>query len=176
MAGDDDALAAAIGEALRTRGAMVAVAETTAGGLLSARLVAVPGASAWFERGCVAYSAAAKRAIGVPEAILASAGAVSASTAAALAEAIRATAGVAFGLAETGIAGPQTGRRSAKQPGTAFVALAGPEGTIGRELFVPGSRREVMEGLAQAALELLAEALGVTPAAQGEGARTPPAG
>ena len=57
---DDDELAFAIGEALVARGEKVAVSETTAGGLISCRMLSVAGASRWFESGLVPYSSPTK--------------------------------------------------------------------------------------------------------------------
>jgi PncC family amidohydrolase len=157
---DDDALARAIAAALLARGARVAVAETTAGGLISARLLSVPGASAWFERGVVCYSARAKEeTAGVPADILRSSGAVSVAAVTAMAEGLRERASVDYALAESGIAGPQAGRRSTKPAGSVVVAVAGPSGTEVRELVLPGTRVQVMEQIAEQALATLASAL-----------------
>ncbi|MYI86573.1 MAG: CinA family protein, partial [Dehalococcoidia bacterium] len=57
---ENDALAARVGELLLAREARVAVAESTAGGLISARLISVSGASKWFDRGLVAYTMPSK--------------------------------------------------------------------------------------------------------------------
>jgi PncC family amidohydrolase len=156
----DDTLARAVADALRARDATLAVAETTAGGLISARLLSVPGASAWFERGVIAYSAAAKRDLS-PNAdeILRTHGAVSREFVADLAEQLRASANTAYALAESGIAGPQTGRRSAKPVGSVVVAVAGPGSTQVEEHVFPGSRTEVMVAIADRALILLQYAI-----------------
>ena len=155
---EDDTLARSIGEALIARGARVAVAETTAGGLVSARLLSVPGASAWFERGVVAYSGAAKQqATGADLDVLRTYGAVSDEAVAAMAEGLRTLAGVEYAVAESGIAGPIGGRRSPKPVGTVVIALATSRGTILEHYVVPGSRVVVMWGIAQRALELLAK-------------------
>lgn len=155
---DDDALARAAGEALAAREARVAVVETTAGGLISARLLSVPGASRWFERGVVAYTREAKLDIGEQvEAVLAEHGAVSRELVAALAEGMRARSGAVYAIAESGIAGPQDGRRSSKPVGTAVIAVASSDGTRIEEHIFPGTRVEVMTQIAQRALELLRE-------------------
>ena len=106
----------------------MAVAETTAGGLVSAALVAVPGSSGYFERGIVAYSKESKlTSLGMDETELDADGAVSAETAAVMAKAVQDLAGATYGLAETGIAGPIRGR-SPKPIGTVHLAIASPDG------------------------------------------------
>src|SRR5262249_26319387 len=120
-------LAAAIAGALTARGESLAVAEAAAGGLIAATLVAVPGASAWFAGGAVAYGAAAKaRWLGLPPEAFRPQGVVSERGAQAIAEAVRLALGTTWGLAEVGIAGPQTGRRSRKGAGLSYVAVSGP--------------------------------------------------
>lgn len=157
---ETDELAGAAGAALAARGARVAVVETTAGGLISARLVSVPGASAWFERGVTAYSRDSKLDLAPEaEAALAAHGAVSRQLVSALAEAMRARAGVEYAIAESGIAGPQDGRRSSKAAGTAVIGLATPEGTRVEEHAFTGSRAEIMAQIADRALQMLREAL-----------------
>lgn len=157
---EDDELAAAVGEALVARGARVAVVETTAGGLVSVRLVSVPGASRWFERGVVAYTRESKAELSPRAAeVMAAHGAVSAELVAVLAEAMRERSGAEFALVESGIAGPRDGRRSSKAAGTVAIAVATPEGTVVEEDFLPGTRVEVMARIAQRALEVLREAV-----------------
>jgi len=160
MSGDGDGAARRVGELLLARSATVAVLETTAGGLVSAALVRVPGASGWFERGAVAYSRNAKLEMtGVDAALLTRHGAVSRDVALALAGGFRAATGVTYCIAETGIAGPQTGRRSSKPAGSAFIAVAGPDGKTSREYELEGSRTEVMAGIADRCVALLVEVL-----------------
>ncbi|MDQ3701608.1 MAG: CinA family protein [Chloroflexota bacterium] len=118
--------AARIGALLIQRAETVAVAETAAGGLISGALVAIPGASAWFQGGVVAYGAGAKtRWLGLPPEAFLPHGVVSEAAALALAQAVRDSVGATWGLAEVGIAGPQTGRRSRKGTGVAFLAICG---------------------------------------------------
>ncbi len=155
-----DPLAAAVAERLAARSARLAVAETTAGGLVSARLLSVPGASAWFDRGVVAYSSTAKtQALGVDASILREHGAVSVPAVVAMAEALRGGAAVDYALAESGIAGPQASRRSPKPVGSVVIAVAGPAGTRAEECQFPGTRAEVMGAIARRCLEALLEAL-----------------
>ena len=157
---DNDPLAATIGDALLARGARVAVAETTAGGLISARLLSVPGASSWFDRGVVAYSGHAKiDGLGLDRDMLRDFGAVSPEAVSAMAENLKEFAGVDFAVAESGIAGPQGSRRSPKPVGSVVIAVAGGEGTTVEEHVFPGTRVDVMARIAQRALEMLREAL-----------------
>jgi PncC family amidohydrolase len=150
---------------LTARGETVAVAETAAGGLIAAALVAVPGASAWFLGGVVAYGPAAKAAwLGLTGEAFAPHGVVSAAGAAALARAARTALGATWGLAEAGIAGPQTGRRSRKGAGLAYLAVDGPLAVTREVRTGLPDRRANQEGFARAALALLAETLaGATP-------------
>lgn len=144
-------------ELLAARGETVAVAETTAGGLVSAAIVGVPGSSAVFDRGVVAYSKASKIAsLGIDESDLTANGAVSPEMAALMAEAVRKLAGTTYGVAETGIAGPIRGR-SPKPIGTVHVAVAGPAGTQTRSLVLTGDRQVIREGIAEAAIAFLIE-------------------
>ena len=156
---EHDPLAARVGDLLLAKGARVAVAESTAGGLISARLISVPGASKWFERGLVAYSMTSKPdALGVELEFLREHGAVSPVAVAAIAEAVRERAGVDYVIAESGMAGPIAGR-SAKPIGGVAFALAGPDGTVSEEARFEGTRVAIMERIAEHALALLARAL-----------------
>lgn len=156
---EDDALAARAGELLLARGARVAVAESTAGGLISARLISVPGASKWFDRGLVAYALASKPdALGVSIEFLREHGAVGERAVAAIAASVRERAGVDYALAESGMAGPVRGR-SPKPIGAVALALAGPDGVVTEEARFDGSRVTIMERIAERALGMLVAAL-----------------
>src|SRR6266540_6713896 len=113
--GESQERALRIASLLTERGESLAVAETAAGGLISATLLAVPGASAWFLGGAVAYSAAAKeRWLGLGAGAFGPDGVVSKRGVLTMGQAARGAVGATWGLAEAGIAGPQTGRRSSK--------------------------------------------------------------
>ena len=143
-----------LGRALAERGWTLSVAETTAGGLICARIVAVPGCSAYFERGIVAYSRASKvDALGVDEGLLTAHGAASREVAIALAEGVRRIGGTTLGLAETGIAGPIRGR-SPKPIGSAFIALSTPDGARCEASVFEGGRQRIREQIADRALTL----------------------
>jgi nicotinamide-nucleotide amidase len=114
---DDDLLAsaAALLDACRARGFMVATAESCTGGLIAATLTEIAGSSAVVERGFVTYSNAAKQAmLGVPVETLEHYGAVSASTAAAMAQGALEHSDADIAVSVTGIAGPGGG--SAEKP------------------------------------------------------------
>ena len=144
-----------LGELLTARGDTISVAETTAGGLISSLIVSVPGSSAYFERGIVAYSQAAKvESLGISADDLAEHGAVSVETASLLAQAVRSLSGTTYGLAETGIAGPIRGR-SQKPLGTVHIAVAGPEETGTRSLVLEGGRQDIRDGIAREAVAFL---------------------
>lgn len=113
---------------LRERGLRIAVAESCTGGLLGHRLTNVPGSSTVFPGGIVAYHNGPKRRfLGVDAEILREEGAVSAAAAQAMAAGARSAFGADYGLALTGIAGPDGGSEH-KPAGTVFIALAGPRG------------------------------------------------
>ena len=153
-------LEAAVLDRLARRGGTLALAESCTGGLLGARLTAVPGASRVLVEGITAYANAAKvRRLGVPRRILDREGAVSAAAAAAMARGARRSARTGYALAITGVAGPGGGTR-AKPVGTVFVALDGPAGTrVVRERF-RGDREHVRERSVTSALTLLWDAIG----------------
>lgn len=135
------------------------VAESCTGGLLASRLTSVPGASAFLERGYVTYSNRSKvELLGVDPAVLASAGAVSAETAAAMAAGARRAARADIGVAITGIAGPDGGTPE-KPVGLVFIATEGAAGDRVRRIHFPGSRERVRFQASQAALEMLRRGL-----------------
>jgi PncC family amidohydrolase len=157
---EDDALAAEVGQLLLARGEKVACSETTAGGLTSARILSVGGASQWFESGLVPYSSPTKwEVLGIDREIAREHGAVSPQWVSATAEAMRRATGAAWAIAESGIAGPQGSRRSPKPVGSVSIAVAGPEGTTATEFQFPGSRVEVMRQISEQALTMLRDAL-----------------
>ncbi|WP_448614862.1 competence/damage-inducible protein A [Modestobacter sp. URMC 112] len=137
------------------RGWTVATAESCTGGLLSARLTARAGSSAWVLGGVTAYADAAKTdLLDVPEETLAEVGAVSPEVALELAEGARRRFGADVGVGVTGIAGPGGG--TAEKPvGTVHLAVVGPEGTATRSLVLPGSREAVRQRTTTVAVQLL---------------------
>jgi PncC family amidohydrolase len=153
---ENDALAAEIGELLVARGEKVAVSETTAGGLISARMLSVPAASRWYDGGLVPYAGAHRwEQMELDREIAREHGAVSPQWVAATAEGLRKAMGCAWAVAESGIAGPQGSRRSPKPVGSVAIAVSGPGGTTTEELVFPGTRVEVMRQISERVLELL---------------------
>ena len=152
-------LGAAIGEQLKARKETIGVAESSAGGLISAALLSVPGASAYFLGGGVIYTQAARRGL-LQVSDDAVKGIRSSTEAYALVKArtIRDRLGATWGLAETGATGP-TGNRYGDAAGHACLAIAGPvESAVTLETR-RDDREANMHAFAKAALELLAAAL-----------------
>ncbi len=152
-------LAGVVLDLLRRRQQQLAVAESCTGGMLGARLTAIPGASDTFVGGVIAYSDQVKAALlDVPQATLDAYGAVSEQTVRAMAEGAARRFGVDGALAVTGIAGPAGG--TPEKP-VGFVWLAARHGGETRALqrqFL-GARDEIRARSAQAALDLLRQAL-----------------
>lgn len=123
----EQTLASAVHELLCARGETVAVAESLTGGLLGAELTNLPGSSASFLGGITAYATPLKtRLLDVSEELLASEGAVDPRVARQMAEGVRKHLGASYGLAVTGVAGPDP--QDGKSVGTVHVAVAGPSG------------------------------------------------
>ncbi|MDX2316499.1 MAG: CinA family protein [Gammaproteobacteria bacterium] len=159
-----DALAEKVGESLSARGLMLATAESCTGGWASAAVTAVSGSSAWFERGFVTYSNAAKREmLGVKAETLAAHGAVSEAVVKEMAEGAIARSGAQAGLAISGIAGPGGGS-AAKPVGLVCLGWAVEGGeTRARCLQCPGGREDVRREAVVLALEGLLEWLSASP-------------
>ena len=152
-------LATTLAARLKERKETIAVAESSAGGLISAALLAVPGASAYFLGGVVVYTQAARRALlQVPDDAVAGVRSSTEAYATIKARAVRALLGTTWGLAETGATGP-TGNRYGDAAGHACIAIAGPvERARTIETRMP-DREANMRAFAKAALELLQGAL-----------------
>lgn len=118
------AIASRVVEALSRRGLTVAVAESCTGGLIGHLLTDVPGSSAVFPGGIVAYGNQAKTdLLGVPDDLLIAFGAVSAEVATAMAVGVRRAFGADIGIGVTGITGP-TGGSEEKPIGTVYIACS----------------------------------------------------
>ena len=151
---DDDSIARVVVARLTAAGATVAVAESLTAGLVGAALTEVAGSSAVFRGGLQVYATDLKASLaGVPQALLDEHGAVSARTAEALAEGVRARLGATYGLALTGVAGPDP--QEGHPPGTLHVAVAGPDRTVSRSFRLPGERARVRLLAVTAGLDLL---------------------
>ena len=151
-------LGAECGRLLRERGETVGIAEGSAGGLISASLLAVPGASAYYLGGSVVYTRAAVKAFiaGPVEQPPGLRGATEA-FATYLAASVAAQLGATWGLAEAGAAGPPN--PYGDPAGHCWIAAAGPVNMARNVLTGDDDRPRNMVAFATAALELLAEQL-----------------
>jgi PncC family amidohydrolase len=147
-------LASEIIAAFAARGLRLAVAESTTGGLIGHMLTEVPGSSAAFAGGVIAYDNRLKERLGVPRDVLATAGSVSADAAEAMAMAVRAWAGVDLSVAETGIAGPGGGSHE-RPVGLFFIAAADETGVVSERVVFEGDRSANKLACARAVLELV---------------------
>jgi nicotinamide-nucleotide amidase len=140
---------------LRERGLTLATAESCTGGLVSARLTDVPGSSAVFVGGIVAYADEVKAAhLGVPEEVLREHGAVSAQSAAAMARGARERLGADVAVSVTGVAGPDGGTEE-KPVGLVFLHASGPMGEKQLRLDFPADRPTIRGRATVAALHLV---------------------
>ncbi len=155
--------AAGVIEALARRGETLAVAESLTGGLLAATLVDVPGASRVFRGGLVVYATDLKATLaGVPSDLLERVGPVAAEVAAALALGARERCGATWGLATTGVAGPEP--QNGIPAGAVYIALSGQSGESAvRRLDLTGDRPAIRTATVAAALDLLSAALPLQP-------------
>jgi nicotinamide-nucleotide amidase len=151
--------AAALLDACRAAGLKLATAESCTGGLVAATLTEIAGSSDVVERGFVTYSNEAKsELLGVPAALIAAHGAVSAEVAEAMAAGVLARAPVDLAVAVTGIAGPG-GATPTKPVGLVHLGVARRGGRARSERHVfPGDRSAVRLASVARALELLLEA------------------
>ncbi|GGO37914.1 CinA family protein [Streptomyces lasiicapitis] len=156
------AAGAAAAEVLRLlgeRGETLAVAESLTGGLVAAEVTAVPGASQVFRGSVTAYATELKQQVlGVDGALLAARGAVDADVALQMAAGVRGLLGADWGLATTGVAGPDP--QDGKSVGTVFVAVVGPGSPLRSEgnvaaLRLNGNRTEIRTESVRSVLGLL---------------------
>jgi nicotinamide-nucleotide amidase len=154
--GEDGAdLAEVVLELCRRRGLTIGVAESCTGGMLGARLTAIPGSSDVVRGGVIAYDDEIKASmLGVPDAMLREHGAVSEPVVRAMATGARSATRTDASLAITGIAGPGGGT-DAKPVGTVWIALDLGGEVESRRYAMVGDRAEVRHRSAQAALEML---------------------
>lgn len=143
-------------EHLTSAGETVACAESLTAGLVSATIADTAGASVVLRGAIVAYAADVKVALlGVPASVVAEAGTVDPRVARAMAEGARLRLGATWGISTTGVAGP--GPAEGKPAGTVHLAVAGPRGTVTRDLRLKGTRADVRRAAAAAALALALE-------------------
>jgi PncC family amidohydrolase len=153
------ALGSVVGGLIKARGESLAVAESSAGGLINAALVAVPGASAYYLGGCVVYTGAGRSVLlGLTAAEMAGIRAASEPYAKLVAHRVRTNLGATWGLGETGASGP-AGNRYGDAPGHACIAVSGPVEAVITLETGSADREANMWTFARAALDLLASCL-----------------
>jgi len=144
-----------VGSLLKERRETLAVSESSAGGLINAALVAVPGASAYYLGGCIVYTRAAGSALlGISAQDMAGMRSASEPYASLIAQRVRARLGAAWGLSETGASGP-TGNRYGDSPGHACIAVSGPVEAVITVATGSADREANMREFARRALALL---------------------
>lgn len=147
--------AEAIAAALKARGQTIAVSESSAGGLINAALVAVPGASAFYLGGAVIYTKAGREALmGISREEMKGMRSASEPYARLLALRVREKLGATWGLAETGASGP-AGNRYGDAPGHACLAVSGPVSAVITVETGSADRAANMREFARRALALL---------------------
>lgn len=141
---------------LTAAGQTVAVAESLTGGLVSAALTDVAGASAVVRGGVLAYAADLKTSVlGVDRELLAKVGAVDGDVAEQMAAGVRELMGTTYGLATTGVAGPDPA--DGNPVGTVYVAVVGPGSSRVKPLALSGDRAQIRAQSVLAVLQLLAD-------------------
>jgi len=139
---------------LRGAGQTVAAAESLTGGLVVAGLTTVPGASHAVRGGVVAYATELKTVLlGVPRAMLDAYGAVYPGVAAAMADGVRVRLGATFGVATTGVAGPDP--QDGQPVGTVHIAVSADNDTVVRTLALDGDRDRIRRLTVERLLALL---------------------
>lgn len=152
---NQDELASVIGELLIKNRSTITVAESCTGGYLAHQFVQNPGSSAYFLGGIIAYANEVKlNQLGVSTNTLADQGAVSEACIEEMATSIRQKLNSTFGLATSGIAGPDGGSLE-KPVGTVYIALSHPNGVITRKLQLGGTRQQNIHMTTLNALNLL---------------------
>ncbi|WP_306338212.1 CinA family protein [Streptomyces sp. KL118A] len=143
-----EAQASALVRLLAARGETLAVAESLTGGLVAAGITSVPGASKVFRGSVTAYATELKRdVLGVDGTLLDQRGAVDPEVARQMADGVRRVLGADWGIATTGVAGPEP--QDGQPVGTVYVAVAGPDGAVaGPNIAAPVSDFESMRGYA----------------------------
>ncbi len=140
---------------LRERHETLATAESLTGGLVGDTLTSVPGSSAFFLGGAIAYATEVKQSLlGVSERTITEAGVVSAECAEEMAQGALRVTGATWAVSTTGVAGPDL--QEGKPVGTVFVAVAGPRTAV-RRLQIEGDRLTIRREACEAALVALLE-------------------
>lgn len=148
-----------VADLLKSKQQTVAVAESSTGGLISSSLLAVPGASAYFLGGTIIYTIEARRdLLGIPDEVLKGQTPLSEEYVSLCARQIRKTLNATWGIAELGATGP-AGTRYGHQPGICVLAIDGPVSLTHRIENGSPDRERNMEIFADAAIELLKQAI-----------------
>lgn len=141
-------------ESLAERGETLATAESLTGGLLAARLTDVPGASRSFVGGVVSYATRVKVSmLDVPADVVEQHGVISEECAIAMAHGVAFRLDATWGMATTGVAGPD--QQEGHPVGSVWVAVAGPGGAQARKLTLEGDRSSIRQASCDAALSVL---------------------
>lgn len=152
-------LAQLIARKLVSQKQTLSTAESCSGGLIAHTLTNIPGSSAWFKAGVIAYAYEAKtNLLGVPRAMLEKHGAVSVPVVKAMVTGARERFKTDYAISVTGIAGPTGGTRT-KPVGLVFIAAASRQKMLAKRFVFEGSRLSIKSQAAKAALKLLTQVL-----------------
>ncbi len=152
--------ARAVGDILRAKSETLAVAESCTGGGVGQAITSIPGSSAYFLGGVVAYSNEVKvNQLGLRASLLEKHGAVSEESATAMAKGVRKKFGADYGISATGIAGPGGGTKE-KPVGLIYISVAGPNGDSCKRLLLKGDRQANRKTAVFETLNFLLERLG----------------
>ena len=156
------ALAGAVAESLKRRSQTLAVVESSAGGLINAAFVALPGASAFYLGGCIVYTGASRTALlGIAPGEMRGLRSASEPYAKLAAHRLREKLGATWSICETGAAGP-TGNRYGDAAGHACLAVSGPVEKVITLETRSADREANMQAFARRAVELLRECVAAT--------------
>jgi nicotinamide-nucleotide amidase len=156
---DDDTMERVVGRLLQERGATLATAESCTGGAIARMITGVPGCSAWFKGSVVAYANDIKeKTLGVRSLTLAAHGAVSEEAVREMVAGVKERFGADYAIATSGIAGPDGGTPE-KPVGTAWIAIAAPDGISARHYIFGEGRENNIRRTSLQALSLLRKKL-----------------
>ena len=150
---DDDTIVSVIKRFLDAKKQTFCCIESLTGGMLASQITACPGISTCFKGSLTSYSNEIKEMAGVDSSIIQNFGAVSKETATAMAEGARKLLKTDWAVSTTGVAGPEP--LEGKRPGTAWIAVAGPDGVVADFVDWPGSREMVRLRVCKNAFNLL---------------------
>ena len=144
-----------LGKLLKDKGQTLAVAESCTGGMIGHLITNVPGSSAYFSGGVIAYANEVKvEVLGVSPATLETFGAVSKETVQEMAKGIRALLNADVGISVSGIAGPDGGTKE-KPVGTVWIGLGTPNYDLAKDFLFSGDRESIKQQAAMSAMEIV---------------------